>query len=189
MNKIEKALETQVKNLQERSGKSLDEIFAMLRESGLSKHGEMRDMLKSELRMGHGDANTAAHLYRATLEDSAASAEKTADPVDDIYSGKKAALRPIHDKLMKAIEKFGAFEIAPKKSYVSLRRSKQFAMIGPATQSQVEVGLNVKDLEASNRLKEQPASQMCQYKVRVASVEEVDKELIAWLKAAYKSAE
>ena len=48
--------------------------------------------------------------------------------------------------------KFGSFEIAPKKTYLSLRRIKQFAMIGPATNTQVEVGLNVKGLKAAGRL-------------------------------------
>jgi len=58
----------------------------------------------------------------------------------------KALLRPIHEKLMAAIEKFGNFEVAPKKGYVSLRRKKQFAMIGPGSTTRVDVGLNMKDV-------------------------------------------
>ena len=38
-----------------------------------------------------------------------------------------------HEKLMKEIRQFGEFEIVPKKGYVSLRRKKQFVMIGPKT--------------------------------------------------------
>jgi hypothetical protein len=43
---------------------------------------------------------------------------------DEIYSGAKETFHPIHEKLMKEIKKFGEFEIAPKKGYVSLRRKK-----------------------------------------------------------------
>lgn len=62
------------------------------------------------------------------------SGELSADEVlASIYSGAKTSLRPIHEKLMELIMGFGEFEIVPKKTYISLRRARQFAMIGPAT--------------------------------------------------------
>ena len=69
--------------------------------------------------------------------------------LDAIYAGPKAAMRPIHDKLMAAIGRFGAFEVAPKKTYVSRRRKKQFAMFGPATNTRFDVGLNLKGASAT----------------------------------------
>ncbi len=89
---------------------------------------------------------------------------------------------------MRAIEKLGPFEIAPKKAYLSLRRKKQFAMVGPATKTQVEIGLNAKELPAGDRLVAQKPGGMCQYKVRLAAPSEVDGELAAWLRAAYDAA-
>jgi hypothetical protein len=89
---------------------------------------------------------------------------------------------------MAGIGKFGPFEIAPKKGYVSLRGKKQFAMIGPATNTQVEIGLNMKGVKGTSRLVEQKPGGMCQYKVRVGAVKEVDKELLSWLRAAYDAA-
>jgi hypothetical protein len=89
---------------------------------------------------------------------------------------------------MEAVGKFGEFEIVPKKTYVSLRRKKQFAMIGPATNTRVEVGLNMKGVKPTDRLNELPAGQMCQYKVKLTNVDEVDKELIGWIRQAYDSA-
>jgi hypothetical protein len=98
-------------------------------------------------------------------------------------------LRNIQTKTGRTIaEAFGDYELAPKKAYVSLRRKKQFAMVGPATQKLVEVGLNAKGLPPSPRLKELPPGQMCQYTVRIGSVDEVDPELVSWLRAAYDSA-
>ena len=105
-----------------------------------------------------------------------------------LYAGVKAPLLPIHEKLMAEINKFGEFEIAPKKTYVSLRRKKQFAMIGPATNSRVEVGLNIKSHTPDERLIEMPAGSMCNYKVKLTDTAEVDAVLIVWLKQAFDSA-
>lgn len=108
--------------------------------------------------------------------------------LDEIYTGTKADLRPIYDRLMDAIYQFGEFEIAPKKGYISLRRKKQFAMIGPATNTRIEVGINIKSLAVHPRLVEMPAGSMCNFKVKVTQVSEVDDELIAWVRQAYESA-
>lgn len=89
---------------------------------------------------------------------------------------------------MKHITKFGEFEIVPKKGYVSLRRRKQFAMIGPKTTTRFEVGINAKDFEKHPRLLEQPKGSICNYIVNLTDAKEVDSELIAWLKSAYESA-
>ncbi|HSW29345.1 MAG TPA: DUF5655 domain-containing protein [Longimicrobiales bacterium] len=158
MAELDKATQTQLANLQKKAGRSLDELFAVLRASGLTKHGEMLSLLKTALGMGHGDAN---------------------------HAGPKAALRPIPDALMSAIGGFGDFEVAPKKAYVSLRRKKQFATIGPATKTRVEVGLNMKGVDGTERLLALPAGGMCQYKVNVTDPAEVDAELVAWIRRAW----
>ncbi len=190
MSSVDKAVETQLKNIQARTGKTLEQLYTLIRKSDLAKHGEIRDMLKRDLGMGHGDANTVVHFYMKSADTVTAQAQ-TASPdaaIDEIYSGTKAHFRPIHDKLMAGITKFGEFEIAPKKGYVSLRRKKQFAMIGPATQTRFEVGLNMKGVKATSRLNAMPPGGMCQYKVNLTDAKEVDKELIDWIKQAYERA-
>jgi hypothetical protein len=183
---IDKATATQLANIEKRTGKTLAQLEKIIKNSGLSKHGELVAMLKNDLGMGHGDANTLVHVVRRANEAPAATGGGV---LDDIYTGAKAPLRPIHDALMAAIEKFGAFEIAPKKGYVSLRGKKQFAMIGPATNTQVEVGLNMKGVKGTSRLIEQKPGGMCQYKVRVAGKNEVDAQLIGWIRTAYDASQ
>jgi hypothetical protein len=129
----DKAAATQLADISKRTGKSLEELIAIVKGSGLAKHGELVAMLKSKLGMGHGDANLLVHVARAP-GGSGATADLSSDRMlDSLYTGPKAVLRPIHDKLMAAMRKFGDFEEAPKKTYVSYRRRKQFATIGPAT--------------------------------------------------------
>src|SRR5258705_13484355 len=110
MSIVDKALETQLKNIQTKTKKSLDELSAIVKKSGLTKHGEIRDMLKRDLALGHGDANRLAHFVMGADRAEGASTDEV---LDEIYSGGKAELRPIHDKLMAAIQSFGTFETAP----------------------------------------------------------------------------
>jgi hypothetical protein len=188
MSSLDKAIQTQLDNIQKKTGKSLAELAAIVQSSGLTKHGEMRDMLKRDLGLGHGDANTLVHVLMQSDGTRLALGKSEADVLDEIYSGKKADLRPIHEALMERIVAYGEFETLPKKGYLSLRRKKQFAMIGPKTNTHLEVGLNVKDLPADERLLEQPIGSMCNYIVRVSDVGEVDEQLFAWIEQAFKNA-
>lgn len=177
------ALATQLRNIEARTGKSLAQLRQMLDGSGLQKHGERRSWLMQALGLGHGDANTVVHLAAQAQAPAAAD-----DPLDAIYGGAKAGLRPLHEQLMAQLQIFGDFEIAPKKAYLSLRRSRQFAMLGPATQSQLELGLNIKSLPPHPRLKDQGPGKMCNVTLRLGTAAEIDAELLAWARAAYDAA-
>jgi hypothetical protein len=187
---INKAIENQIKNIQTRSGKSLEELFAIFTTSGLKKHGEVRSMFIKELGLGYGDASTlASHFLQS--KGVATGKVDSVNPdlaVTEIYNGPRVGLRPIHDEIMNYMKSLGQFEIAPKKGYLSLRRKRQFAMVGPVTNSRIEVGLNMKGITPTNRLEQNPPGGMCQYKVKVTSLVEVDAELKAWITIAYKGA-
>jgi predicted transport protein len=190
MSDLNKALTTQLANIEKRTGKSIAELTHIVTNSGLVKHGEIVAMLKSTLGMGHGDANTLTHIARKSAEqESGAVRQRSSDQVlDDLYTGAKTSLRPIHDKLLIEMRKFGEFEEAPKKTYVSYRRKKQFVMIGPATNTRVEVGLNVKGLTPTDRLQELPRGQMCNYKIKLTDLLDVNADLVNWIKQAYEAA-
>jgi hypothetical protein len=146
MSSLDKAVQTQLENIQKKTGKSMDELAEIVHKSGLTKHGEIRDYLKQELGLGHGDANALVHAVLKSDGQRAAEGKAEDAVLDEIYSGAKAGFRPIHEKLIREINKFGEYEVAPKKGYVSLRRKKQFAMIGPKSNTRFEVGINAKEL-------------------------------------------
>ena len=190
MNDVQKQLQTQLKNIEERTGKTLKQLQKVIKDSGLEKHGQLVSMLKKDLGMGHGDANTLVHVTKNpdVLTASSASGDDVSSKVDEYYAGKKEHLRPIHDAFMKKLEKLGDFEIAPKKTYLSLRRKKQFAMVGPATNSRVDVGLNMKGAQVTGRLESEKPGGMCTHKVRLTDPIAVDKELMDWVKQAFDAA-
>jgi hypothetical protein len=174
---------TMVANLAEKTGHDLQWWLRTAKASGLDKHGAVVAHLKGEHGLTHGYANLVAH----DLLQSDASATPADDLVAAQYSGPKAGLRPIHDRLMAAIAQFGPdVEIAPKKAYVSLRRNKQFALIQPSTKDRVDVGIQLVGTAPTGRLEASGSfNAMVSHRVRVTGVDEVDPELIAWLRAAY----
>ena len=189
MSSLDKAMETQLDNIQKKTGRSFDELAEAIHRSGLTKHGEIREYLKRELALGQGDANSLVHAVLQSDGQRAAEGKSGDQVLDEMYSGAKVGMRPIHEKLMKEITRFGAFEILPKKGYVSLRRRKQFAMIGPKTNTRFEVGINARKFKNNGRLLEQPKGSMCNYIVRLTDAKEVDSKLLAWIESAYEGAE
>ncbi len=182
----EEAKAAMIAGLRDRTGKSLDEWLALLRESGLSRHKELLTLLKGEHGLTHGYANLIA--LQALQSDSHTAADSDA-LVEAQYAGSKAGLRPIYEALLAAIRKFGPdVEVSPKKAYVSLRRRKQFAIIQPSTASRVDVGINLKGAKATERLEPSGSfNAMVSHRVRLANVGDVDRELLAWLRQAYEA--
>ncbi len=176
---------TMLANLPEKTGKSLEQWLAILKKSKLDKHGQLVALLKSEHGVTHGFANLIVAKFRE-----GGTPQRPRDLVGAQYDGAKSALRPIYDAVMAAAEKFGGdVEISPKKTYVSLRRKKQFALVQPSTKTRVDVGLNLPGTRPTKRLEASGSfNAMVSHRVRVESVANVDKQLVSWMKKAYERA-
>lgn len=185
----EEMLVSMIANLKEKTGKSLEEWVKIAKASKLAKHGEIVKFLKSEHGFGHGYANLVAQTALGGAPPGQNDGGGDA-LVDAQYAGAKSELKPIYDALISAIAKFGSdVEVSPKKTYVSLRRSKQFALIQPSTATRVDVGINLKGEPAKGRLEESGSfNAMVSHRVKVCDMKEVNAELVAWLKKAYACA-
>ncbi|MCC7003166.1 MAG: DUF4287 domain-containing protein [Gemmatimonadaceae bacterium] len=175
--------ESMVRNLKEKTGKDLESWKALAKASGETKHGKIVAHLKAEHGLGHGYANLVAHMF---LDSGAINAE-SGDLIAEQYAGAKAALKPWYDALAKQIAAFGTdVEFAPKKAYVSLRRSKQFGLIQPSTAARMDIGLVLKGVAPKGRLEAAGSwNAMCTHRVRVEDAKQIDKELLGWVKQAY----
>ncbi len=175
-----------IANMKEKTGKTMPQWLKIAKASKLHKHGELVKHLKGDHGMTHGFANLVAH---ETLQSSAASSS-AGDLVAAQYSGKKADLKPIYDAVLAAVSKLGVdVEIAPKKAYVSLRRSKQFALVQPSTATRVDLGINLKGVKPQGKLEASGSfNSMVSHRVRLERAQDVDSKVKAWLKQAYVSA-
>lgn len=187
MDVLEQATATQIRNIEAKTGAGVDELLAAIRGAGLGKHSEMLAWAKAQWGLGHGDANLLAHLARAS-DDGPNDEAGGSDPLDEIYVGTRAALRPVHDRLMQEISRFGSFAAAPKKGYVSLRRARQFAMLGPKNARQFQLGINLKERVSHPLVTAEKPGGMCQWSALLERADQVDADLVAVVRRAFDAA-
>ncbi len=179
---MEKALQTMIDNMPEKTGKSLPEWKSVLKTKSFAKHSEAVNFLKKEHQVTHGFANTIVALSK----------EESKTPTDLIagqYKGKENLL-PIYKSLLAVVKGFGEdVTITPKKTSVSIIRKKQFALIKPATKTRIDLGLKLKDKPTTMRLENSgPFGTMCTHRVRLSDTDQIDSALKEWLKEAYQQA-
>ena len=169
--------------IEEKTGKTLEQWVAIAKASKLEKHGELMKFLKTEHGLTHGYANTITLLAR----EAAAASFSDDDLITNQYQGKES-LKPIYDRILAIVQEFGDdVEVAPKKANVSLKTKKQFALVQPSTKTRVDLGLKIKDCDPEGRLESSgPFGTMCSHRVQLTSVEEVDQEVVNYLKTAYE---
>lgn len=182
---IDKAFQTMIDNLHKNTGKTLENWIEIVNRENLPKHGEIIKFLKEKHGLTHGFANLIAHKSKGS---DAGSAENQDDLVTKQYLGKEH-FKPIYDKLMAEIQQFGNdVELAPKNTYVSLRRKKQFAILNPATKTRFEIGINLKGQEPKGKLEAEKPNSMCSHKINITDIKDLDNEVLNWIRAAYENA-
>ena len=176
---VEEGIQVQLRNIEKRYGRTIDELMAVVDGSGLANHNEVVAMLKQNIGMSHGDAHRVSLVARSRVEQTRPSSG----------DGPSPALNEVHDRLLTVIARRGNdIEQAPKKGYVSVRRRKQFAMLQPGAKW-INVGLILPQRPPDGRF--EPAGKwnaMFTHRVRVATPADIDGELESWLRAAYDAA-
>jgi predicted transport protein len=179
---MEKALQTMIDNMPEKTGKSLNEWKSILKTKTFAKHSEAVNYLKKEHNVTHGFANTIVTLSKEENN-------SPADLVDQQYKGKENLI-PIYEALLNVVKSLGGdVTITPKKTTVSIIRKKQFALIKPSTKTRIDLGLKIKDKPTTDRLESSgPYGSMCTHRVQLIDATQVDAELKTWLTEAYEKA-
>jgi len=176
---VEEGIQSQLRNIEKAYGRTIDELVAIVDQSGLDKHTEVVAMLKQRYGMAHGAAHRVSLVARS----------RTAKAGPAGVNGVAPALNDVYTRLLESVKSLGDdIEQAPKKGYVSLRRRKQFAMLQPGAKW-INLGLILPQHPAAGRL--EPAGKwnaLFTHRVRVGTVSEVDSELESWLRAAYAAA-
>lgn len=172
-----------VDNCEKNTGRPLDAWVRLARKARPAGEGAARKWAR-EQGLSTVYATAVAEALFPSREDDAAM-------LDAQFAGPKAALRPVYDRLVERARKLGGdVEVMPRKSQVTLSRSKGFAVIRAAAKDRLDVGLKLRGAKPTARLvadRKAMASDPS-HVVSLRSPADVDAELIGWLKQAYSRA-
>ena len=110
--------------------------------------------------------------------------------VEAMYSGSKAALRPIHDRLVELALALGNdVTLAPCSTMVPIRRRYVIAQIKPTINTRIDLGLALRETKPTGRLIDTGGfskKDRITHRMQITSLSEIDGEVKGWLRKAYE---
>lgn len=180
-------------HLPEKTGKSADEWVRLVQRKGPAGERERRAWLKSEHGLGMTTAMLIAQAAGDGRDQTDPEAYLAAAPamVDAMYAD-RAALRPIHDRLLELGLALGSdAKACPCKTIVPLYREHVFAEIKPATRKRVDLGLALKGAKRKPPARLVDTGGLAKgdritHRIPIAGVKEIDATVERWLGIAYE---
>jgi hypothetical protein len=161
-------------NLPRRTGVTLREWVMLLRMDGpAGNRDEQVAWLRERYGLGRMQASVVAEQAQS-----------------DETLGAESSLRPIADKLLNAAQSLGVdVKVEPHRSYVPLIRRNQFAVVTRAPHDRIDLGLALPGTKQTDRLipvRRSDAATRITHHVEISRSEEVDAEVLSWLRKAYE---
>jgi hypothetical protein len=172
--------------IQAKTGKTPDDFKKLAAKRGLNQYRDLMTWLKTEHGLGHGHANVIAHIVAHGDEPKVQPDAK----IEKMFAGKKLAWRKPYETLLGKLGKFGSdFRVSPTNTYISLLRGdKKFGII-QSSGDRLDIGIKRKGVPPTDRFEAAGDwNAMVTHRVRITDAGQIDKDVLAWLKQAYKDA-
>lgn len=189
-------VEKWVKELPEKTGRSLEEWIALVKKSGPPTEKERREWLKKEHKLA---TNTSWWIAERTEGKRGGGSEaeeylKAAEQfVRDMFGGRKAALAPLYRQLLDLGFGLGRdVKACPCKTMVPLYRRHVFAQIKPTTNTRIDLGLALGNRKTPKRLINTGGYEKkdrITHRMEITTGKDIDEEVKRWLRTAYEADE
>ena len=177
-----------------KTGRSLEEWIKLVKKEGPTGHLNRRNWLKSKYQVGNNAAWWIVDRAEGKGGEEDSPEEYLAAAmrfVEEQYSGKKSALRPIYEPLLAFGKSLGSdVKACPCKTMVPLYRNHVFAQIKPATNTRIDFGLCFTTYKGKlpKRLIDTGGlakKDRITHRIELTSPDQIDDDLKKWLRAAY----
>lgn len=182
-----------IAGLKPKTGRSLEEWIAFVKKDGPKNDKSRREWLKINQKLGTNAAWwIAARVAGKESEEDSPEKYLVVAPeyVEKQYAGKKEALRPIFEELLKLGKSIGAdVKACPCLTMVPLYRNHVFAQIKPTTNTRVDFGLSLthhkeklpkRIVDTGGLAKKDRIT----HRIEITDIKQIDAEVKKWLKAA-----
>jgi hypothetical protein len=188
-------MQTWIAQLQAKTGCTLEQWIAHIQVRGPKNPKQCRDWLKAKHKLG---TNSAWWLAEKALGHPLGMVDDNPDSylaacpiyVENMYAGVRAALRPLHDELIRLAQQLGDdVRICPCQTIVPLYRRHVFAEIRPATNKRIDLGFALQDEPFTSRLLDTGGlakKNRITHRVAITSLTDIDLQVKRWLKQAYE---
>jgi len=181
-----------IAELKQKTGRSLEEWLKLIKKEGPPTENERREWLKETHGLG---TNSTWWL----AERSFGKGKEAGDPdaylraaekyVEEMFSGKKAGLRPLYDKLLQIGLKTGKdAKACPCQTIVPLYRNHVFAQLKPTMQTRIDLGFALGNMKTPKRLIDTGGFEKkdrITHRMEITSLKDIDDDVKHWLKVAY----
>jgi len=183
-----------VSELKEKTGRSVEEWFALVKKEGPKDEKSRREWLKTKHKLGTNSAWWIAERAGGKSgEEDTPEGYLTAAVryVEEQYAGPKTKLRPIYDELLKLGKSMGnEVKACPCKTIVPLYREHVFAQIKPTTNSRIDLGFALTHYKGRlpKRLVDTGGlakKDRITHRIEITDAAQIDGEVRKWLKTAY----
>jgi len=171
-------LKIMMEKIEPKTGKTFQQWVQVAKATGIDRHKALTDHMKTQ-GLNHNEAQWIA--WGVTDPSRVDQYDRPDDLVEDLYSGKKAHLRPIYDTLIQQGTGLATdVDVVVCKTYSSLRNRAQFAVINPRTQKAVDLELALPPgTEAAGRLETIKSNNpKLTHRIRIGDAGEIDGEVM-----------
>ena len=188
-------LQNVMAKMKQKTGKSVDEWIAFIKKNGPKTEVERRDWLKKEHNLGTNYAwwlaerSVGKNLDEGDPDAYLRDAERW---VEEMYAGKKAALKPIFQRLLDMGLSIGDdVKACPCQTMVPLYRENVFVQIKPTTNTRIDLGLFLRGAKPPKRVIAtggEAKGDRITHRIPIESVDQIDNDVKKWMKTAYELA-
>ena len=129
MASVKDAIDTMVRDIELKTGKSVAAWIALASRSGFAKHGQIVKWLKPEYKIGHGYANYIA------LKTINGGGNIATDEIGALFAGPQSGLKPIYDKLITIVTNLNrTWKLRPKRPMLACGATSNSPCCSPQPQ-------------------------------------------------------